>query len=644
MTRIAVLLTLWLGLLVGGVARAEEYIDSYHADIAVAKSGTLTVTETIRVHAEGNQIRRGIYRDFPLTFADAEGREREVGFDILRVERDGREEPYHTERARRGMRIYFGSADVLLQPGFHEYRLTYETTRQIRFFDGHDELFWNVTGTEWAFPIRRASATVTLPEGVRAEDLTAFTGAFGATGRDARAEERGGQIEFAATRALAPREGLTIGVKMPAGSIDRPGAAEEGLWFLRDNRNLLLAFSGLVLVVSYYVRAWLAVGRDPPRGVVVPRWDPPEGISPALVNYIDGKGFGGQGWTAVSAAFLNLAVKGFVELEDLKNSIVVTRTEKPVEGTLPTSEAVLVRALAGPGSSLVIDRSNGGRVQTLGADFRNAMEKEHRRKYYLANWPHVIGGIALSALCLLALLVFGSLDEETIALVIVPIFVSVFVAIFSLGLGRNLRNARSLGARIFAVAIIAFVSFVFLTVFGGIAAAFLMSGAMAGHFPLLAAVGGIVVANLVFFFLMGAPTPLGRRMMDGIAGLKQYLTLAEKDRMNMAGAPKMSPRHYETLLPYAVALGVEKPWSATFERWLAAAVAAGAATAWQPAWYHGDRLSSGSLSDRMGGFAGSMASTITASLPPPPSSSSSGFSSGGGFSGGGGGGGGGGGW
>ncbi|WP_411033190.1 DUF2207 domain-containing protein [Shinella sp. BYT-45] len=643
MTRVAALLTLWLCLVVGGAARAEEYFDRYHSDIALAKNGTLTVTETIRVHAEGNQIRRGIYRDFPLTFTDAQGREREVGFKIVSVERDGRAEPYRTQSIRRGIRIYFGSADVLLDRGFHEYRLTYETSRQIRFFDTHDELFWNVTGTEWAFPIRRASAAVTLPSGVSAEELTYFTGPFGATERNARAENRGNRATFETTRALGPQEGLTIGVKMPAGSIDKPTAAEERALFFKDNRDLFLAFGGLVLVVGYYLWAWLSVGRDPPRGVVVPRWDAPEGMSPALVNYIDEKGFGGRGWTAISASFLNLAVKGLVELQDLRKSIVVTRTEKPAGADLPTGEKVLVGALGPAGSSLAIEKSNGKRVQRLGADFRDAMEKEHRRKYYLANWPQVIGGILLSLACLAALLFFGSLPEEGIVLVILPVFASVFVSVFAVALGQNFRRAKSLGARILAVAIIAFAGFVFVSVFGGVAVALFAASDAAGHLPLFAAVGGIVVANLVFFFLMGAPTPLGRKMMDGIEGLRQYLTLAEKDRMNMAGAPEMSPRHFETLLPYAVALGVEKPWSETFDRWLAAAVAAGAA-AYQPAWYHGDSFSSGGFSDRMGGFAGSMASTMTSSLPDPPRSSSSGFSSGGGSSGGGGGGGGGGGW
>ncbi|QRM54519.1 DUF2207 domain-containing protein [Sinorhizobium sp. BG8] len=648
MTRCGVLLTVVLALFFAGAVRAAEFIDSFHAEIVVAKDGTLTVTETIRANAEGNQIRRGIYRDFPLTFLDDAGRKHWVGFDIVRVERDGKEEPYHTERSSDGIRIYFGAEDVFLSPGMHDFRLTYETTRQIRFFEGHDELFWNVTGTEWAFPIETATASVSLPTGVEPDDLTVFTGAYGATGKDANASYEGGKAEFITTRPLRAHEGLTIGVRMPSGSIDRPSKTQEHMWFLLDHLNVILAFAGLAVVGAYYTTSWTSAGRDPPGGVIVPRWDAPEGASPALVNYIDGRGFGGQGWTALSASFLNLAVKGYVVLEDLKQSIVATRTEKPVQDKLPTGEAVLMKAIGGTGSRFIIDKGNGTRVQSLGGDFRDAMEKEHRNQYYHANWGYIAGGIALSAASIAALVIFGNLSENGIAMVVMPVFISFFVAIFAVTFGRSLKGTRDIKSKILAIAVIAFILFVGLSILVSIVVAVMTTASLTDDLPLLGAIGGIILVNLLFYFLMGAPTPIGRKMMDGIEGLRRYLTLAEQDRMNMMGAPQMSPRHFETLLPYAVALGVEKPWTDTFERWLVAATAAGvAAAAYQPLWYAGDRFNPDRFSDRIGGFAGSMADSLTSSLPPPPKSSSSGFSSGssgGGFSGGGGGGGGGGGW
>lgn len=87
-------------------AFATELIDSFLSDIALEKSGAMTVTETITVNAEGDQINHGIFRDFPLYFTDAGGRRRSVDFDMVSVKRDGRDEPWHTESISGGIRIY----------------------------------------------------------------------------------------------------------------------------------------------------------------------------------------------------------------------------------------------------------------------------------------------------------------------------------------------------------------------------------------------------------------------------------------------------------------------------------------------------------------------------------------------------------
>ncbi|MDR9779469.1 DUF2207 domain-containing protein [Rhizobium redzepovicii] len=630
-------------MLAAPAAFAAEVIDSFASAITLEKSGAMTVAETITVNAEGNRINHGIFRDFPLYFTDAEGRRRSVDFDMVSVTRDGEDEPWHTESISGGIRIYAGSADVSVTPGRHRYVFTYKTNRQIRYFDDHAELYWNVTGNGWIFPIRSATATVQLPLGVAATDTVFFTGPQGATGKNARVDEAGAGLVFATTAPLAAGEGLTFAIRMPKGSIDPPSADMESTWWLKDNRNYFIGFGGLILVFAYYTRSWLKVGRDPARGVVVPRWDAPEGISPALVNYIDNKGFSGGGWTALASTALNLAVRGYVNLEDLKNSIVIQGTGKALgKEKFQAGETELLKAVGGAGRTLTIDKANGERVKSVGQAFRSAIEKEHRGKYYNSNLAYTAGGIALSAASLVALFVFGSLQPDTIALMLVPTAIAVFVAVFVAGFMRSMHRGNSLFGKIVAIIATAVGVFVGISILAVVVLALASSLVQLHETPMLFAVGGIVLLNILYFFIMGAPTPLGARMMDGIDGLRQYLTLAEKDRMNTAGAPEMSPQHFETLLPYAVALGVERPWSRTFETWLAAA-AAGAAAAYAPAWYSGN-FNSGSFSDRVGGFSSSMASTIASTIPsPPPSSSSSGFG-GGGSSGGGGGGGGGGGW
>lgn len=223
------------------------------------------------------------------------------------------------------------------------------------------------------------------------------------------------------------------------------------------------------------------------------------------------------------------------------------------------------------------------------------------------------------------------------------------VSMLAANVGRALRRARTLEQRVGAVAALGGAGAVALIGFTGSTG--LLSGVRVDT-GLLAVVIALIIVNGTFYFLMGASTPIGRRTMDKIAGLKQYLVLAEQDRMNMRAAPQMSPRHFETLLPYAVALGVEKPWSEAFAHWLAAAGSTQAAFDSRDfEWYDAPGPGSKAGSSALGGLGSSLAGRFTISLPVAKASSSgfsgsggSGGASRGGFSGGGSGGGGGGGW
>lgn len=652
MTRLCGLFLALFLLLCATAASAAELITNFDQAIALHRDGSMRVVETIAVNAEGRDIRRGIFRDFPLTFTDAKGREAEVDFKVVSVERDGQPEDWRIERIQGGERIYIGNADQVLNPGPYAYRITYDTNRQIRYFDDHEELYWNVTGNGWLFPIANARAVVTLPDGVQPQQLAFFTGPLGANGRNASASAQGNAVTFVTTRPLATAEGLTIAIKLAKGAISPPSASQQWGWFLRDHLDTTIAIGGLIVLFAYYMRSWIAVGRDPAPGVMVPRWDPPDGISPALVNYIDNRGFTRSGWTALSATAIDLAVRGYVILDDLKDKVVIRPAGKAAGNELGAGEKVLMQAV-GPFSPLVIDKANGEAVQRLGSKFRSAIERDHRDEYYKANSLYVIAGIALSVLILASIVIFGRLHENALPLIIVPGFLSIFVTIFASTIGRRFRRHNAgLGQRILSVLIFAFVGFVIVSISVSGFAATVVPLWRAGELPLTAGIVGIFALNVVFFFLMGAPTPLGRKMMDGIAGLRQYLTLAESDRMNMQGTPQMSPQHFEKLLPYAVALGVEKPWASAFETWLATAAGATVAATYAPVWFSGD-FNPGNIGGTIGDFSSSMASTIASTIPAPVSNSSSafsggsgggGFSGGGGSSGGGGGGGGGGGW
>jgi len=251
-----------------------ERILSFHSAITVNADGSMAVREAIAVNATGSRIRHGIYRDFPTTYRDRLGNNVITDFDVLAVERDGQPESWHSQTQANGVRVYFGDKNTFVPPGRHQYAFTYQTRRQLGFFADHDELYWNVTGNGWIFPIDAASATVSLPSGIPQEkiELTGYTGREGSREQALESEiELGLQATFQTTRRLAPGEGLTIVAGWPKGFVHQPTASEQLVYKLHDNRNLLVAIVGVCLLIFYYLVVWFRVGRAPQKGVIMPR-------------------------------------------------------------------------------------------------------------------------------------------------------------------------------------------------------------------------------------------------------------------------------------------------------------------------------------------------------------------------------------
>ncbi|MEN9895072.1 MAG: hypothetical protein RIR97_924, partial [Pseudomonadota bacterium] len=421
----------------GAAAKAQEKILNYHSIIVLQKSGAMTVTENIRIQAEGQKINHGIYRDIPLSFLDKAGKARIVGFKLVSVKRNGEDEPYTTNRTSKGIRIQIGSGDISLVPGIYQYEITYQTDRQIRYFDAYDELSWNVTGTNWAFPILEAAATVILPDGVAPEALSYNTGIFGSKETNARAQQFGKRVVFVTTQPLGVAQGLTVGIKLPKNALTAPTSAQETQWFFNDHGNTIIVGTGFLLVMLYYLWGWNQVGRDPPRGVLVPRWDPPGGISPALVNYIDNKGFSGDAWTALSASALNLAVKGLITLDDLQTGLRLKRTAKPLSGKLPDGENVIIDALRLTDRSFLIDKSNGEAVKDLGTRFRSSIESEHRGEFYRDNRLYTGIGLSLSLASLACLVFFGQIDDVSLMTLALSVGLSLTIAGFAIVVGHS---------------------------------------------------------------------------------------------------------------------------------------------------------------------------------------------------------------
>jgi uncharacterized membrane protein YgcG len=605
-----------LGLLgLAQAARADERILAFHADITVQDDGTLRVRETIRVRAEGRDIRRGIYRDFPTIYPREGGGQVVVGFAFESAARDGEDEPWRIEDRSNGKRIYLGSAARMLPAGEHTYELQYRTDRQMGFFADHDELYWNVTGLGWGFPIDSASATVRLPADIPREAvrMEGYTGPEGSKSRHYRAELQAGDPHYSTTRPLGTHEGLTIVASWPKGYIV-PGvenaipagpSASPGYDFSRDAggkpdftglspaeqflkrglpRNdapVWFALLGFLLLVAYYYFIWDKVGRDPPGRVIIPEYQPPKEQSPASMRYILRMAYDNE---CFGAAVLNLAVKGYLRIQEdagllgFGRKLTLVKLPAPQGQALAADEQVLLRELFAAGDTLVLEQENHRVVRRARREHDHCLDRLYSSGFFHINGGWHFLGIVISLLLLAILALPGNSQVWPQWYLTNPL----------------------------------------------------------GWLTALLAIGGMVL-NGVFGKLLKAPTPKGRAAMDHIQGFKMYLEVAEGEELKRVSAPPpLTPQLYEAYLPAALALDVEQKWAERFARVLDIQ-----APDYQPAWYSGPGFQAGSLGAFSSQLGRSLNSAISSSSQAPGSKSGSG---GGGSSGGGGGGGGGGGW
>ena len=610
-------------------ACADERILDYHSEIAIAADASMTVSETIRVRAEGSRIRRGIYRDFPTAYRDRSGRRVNVVFDPLDVSRDGAPEPWHAEPFANGVRVYFGNADVLLDPGEHTYVFRYRTARQLGFFDDHDELYWNVTGNGWDFSIDRASARVSLPAaaGPAALKVEAYTGEQGSTARDATTGiDADGRAEVATRRVLPPQHGLTLVAMFPKGVVTPPSFADQARGFALDNRRDAIALGGLGVLVLFLYTQWRRVGRDPERGVIFAHYDPPPGVSPAATRLVRRMEYDD---VCFAADVVLLGVGGAVTIrEDGKTYTLEKRGAVGIDA--PDTARVLHENLFRDGDTLTLKQTNQLRIAAI----RNAHQKfvtdthakpNYRRNDGIGCLGFVIAIAAIAAALLLDTLkpnfplVFSTIATGLLAMMLAGSVHAVFAA------WREGRHGIG-----WIIAVIVFLP-------ATAAAAYFLSHFSSVMFAVLVAAIGAV--QVPFGHWLRAPTVAGRRLLDRIEGLRLYLGVAERDELARAQAPPMSIDEYQRLLPYAMALGVEKTWGDRLASVMGASAIAAAGAGL--AWYHassGRSFDAGSFGSSLGS---SLSSAISSSASPPGSSSGGG---GGGSSGGGGGGGGGGGW
>jgi uncharacterized membrane protein YgcG len=596
-----------------------ERIINFSSFIRVNTDASLTVNEEITVYANGTQIKRGIFRALPI--------KNNAHYKILEISKNGVTEPYHTETAGGYINIYCGEEDVFLTPGEYTYSISYQIPRQVRFFKDFDEIYWNVTGTEWDFMIEKADVTVKMPYPVKVINHSGYTGYTGEKGTDFIYEENSnGEIVYKTSRMLAPNEGLTISFSFPKGVIKEPTASENMWYYVMTNKGTFFALLLLVLTLIYYIFGWFKVGRDPQKGAIAVMYFPPEDLAPEDLRFISKMGFDNK---AFAAAIVQMAVKKYLIIQNDAGTYTLNRISMDTS-QLSAGEKEIANSLFASGESIVLKNTNHTTISSSISSLRRSLKSSFEKIYFFSNSKWLIPGILTTVIAIISIIVSMASNMEVLGPTIFMIMFGGGSMAFLYAVIKSWTKAKE-GGKNLAAAII--VTIVFVPFFLGLLLVTFVFGTQANYLP-IAVMIIFVAMDILFHYLLKAPTIKGRQLMDKIDGFKEYLGTAEKDELNLHNPPDKTPELFERYLPYAIALGVENHWGTRFNSILQQAMAD---NSYHPGWYTGASYTAASFATGLGSsFSSAVSSSSTA-----PSSSGSG---GGGFSGGGGGGGGGGGW
>ena len=611
----------------------EERITNYEVLIVVNENRSISVTEHISVIAAGKVIKRGLTRGLPKKRTFVNGRTKPIRYNIKQVLRDGKPESYHTRHENGEEMLYLGKREVLLKPGEYHYTIEYDVPNQVEQLKKIDEIYWNAIGTDVIFPIDKAVCIVRLPKAGKPLQQSCYTGAYGSTEQACESEPWTDEndLYFKTTRPLQPKEGFTVGVGFEKGIVAEPSVFE------RFGSAMLLGLSALGLLI-YFFTTWNRYGIDPPKPTPYPQFASPQGYSPSSISYIAKERYNPN---KITASIIDLAIKGYLRIDEeeqsgifgKKKSYHLTRLTDSEEDLFP-EEKTLLNSLFSGNKKIVIDGEHESRVENAFNNHKSSILGQHKAFVTEGNNRQFLAvPIIVSLLTVMAAVFMMNRTGTDMDNLGAGLFSAVFIILPLVIVFAILSNRRRLPAKLvwLVVPFLLFFSFIgggstllgLSELKGTIYSVF--NGANINMIAFVLFVPLAIIALIIYAYLIKKPTEEKLQLQSEIEGFKMYLEMAEKDRINLLNPPDRTPEHFEAMLPYAFALGVQHKWSALFESILAAA-------AYQPNWTNNRNVYTHTV------FADDFSRSMSRSATPPPPESSGG-SGGGGFSGGGGGGG-----
>lgn len=473
-----------------------RWVDTIHVD----NDGSARVSEQITYTFDGSY--HGVYRDIPVEYPGPRGTGTNYSLFVkVNQVADSLGTPLKFEKKTSNGYLKL----KITVPGAVDsdkmVNIEYTVSNAVKFFEDHDEFYWNVTGNDSPLPIQYAAVDAFFPSETSGSlKAQAYSGVYGSSVA-AKASVQGPAASAETNGPLPMHGGLTIDVYIPKGLLHEPGALTKAFWFVRSNPILSLPLWAFAVMFSL----WWFKGRDPDPGMsVAPMYEPPENMRPAEVGTLIDDSVDPRDITSI---MVDLAVRGYLKITEVQHKGLLFSSKDYQLDLLKDRESW---GDASDYERAMLDQIFAGGKVTLLSDLKN---------HFYTALPTIKGEI-LGALKSKGMY---TVDPESAA------------GLWVLG------------------GILIVVPYAFVQWMG--IADFTAS-------PVPAVICGIIaLAILVLFGRQLTATSLkGARTRVQILGFQEFMNRVDADRLK-----RMPPDTFEKFLPYAMALGVEHRWAKAFE-------------------------------------------------------------------------------
>ena len=557
-------------------ARTYEHILTFDSRARFMPDGRMEVQENITVISLGKEIRRGIFRTLPLSWHRPDGKMFSVDYQIQSVSRNEVAEPYSLETSGKTLTVRIGNTDRTLKPGIYRYEIRYQVSNHFSRFSDGDELYWNVTGNDWNWPISQASFHLQLPDAAgylnedgkdtRLRSIDVYTGPLGAKQHNAILRPDGG-VET--SQPLKKGEGLTVVYTWPRTVLARaptPQATAPLAHVLLPTLNTSILWLPVLLMGLYYLLWWWRNVK--PDGLkmppVMPQYSLPAGMSPGYLRFITRRIYDDVAFTS---DLLGLVAKGGMTLSMTSdNAPSLTRLSAGGNPRLTADDQKLLNILFG-GNGSRIDLRIARQPMVNHARKWLTQRCEAQRELLFRKWGKPVRRCILLALFIP--LICGIFFNTPVAVLTLPGLLMlipglILLLVFLIALVKPRETGRNRGLVLL---------FSFLFGAGLITGCTVFLSAMmppleqipAGYPGALAVA---IVLCLLFCWITPRYTQRGLNALAMAKGLKRYLKTAEKHHHQTVYQPRQTMLSFESLLPAALALGVGKSWMNGFTAYL----------------------------------------------------------------------------